>query len=131
MKQVEHLCDFVFMAFSTQKYLSIFPHTTISGYSILYWTQFHPAVSRNLTIFRYDFNNYYIKVKWQRFKKTAWIWSHHLHLQWKFKLLVGLVSGGNKAKHCWVMSTNFLFSNVCWQCPAMFCLYTSSKLSRP
>ena len=29
------------------------------------------------------------------------------------------------------MSTNFLFSKVCWQRPAMFCLYTSSKLSRP
>ena len=27
------------------------------------------------------------------------------------------------------MSTNFLFSKVCWQHPAMFCLYTSSKLS--
>ena len=33
----------------------------------------------------------------------------------------------NKAKHCWVMSTNFLFSTVCWHFPAMFCLYTSSK----
>jgi hypothetical protein len=21
--------------------------------------------------------------------------------------------GGNEAKHCWVMSTNFLFSKVC------------------
>ena len=29
------------------------------------------------------------------------------------------------------MSTTFLFSKVCWQCPAMFCLYTSSKLSCP
>ena len=29
------------------------------------------------------------------------------------------------------MSTNFLFSKVCRQCLAMFCLYTSSKLSRP
>ena len=128
MKQVEHLCDFVFMAFSTQKYLSIFPHTTISGYSILYWTQFHPAVSRNLTIFRYDFNNYYVKVKWQRFKKTAWIWSHHLHLQWKFKLLTRKSTWGNKAKHCWV---TFLFSKVCWQRPTMFCFCTSRKLSRP
>ena len=26
------------------------------------------------------------------------------------------------------MSTNFLFSKVCWQCPAMCCLYTSSKI---
>ena len=36
-----------------------------------------------------------------------------------------------KAKHCWTLSTNILFSKVCWQHPAMFCLYTSSKLSRP
>ena len=64
-----------------------------------------------------------------RFKKIAWIWSHHL--QWKFKLLAGEFTWGNKAKHCWVMSTNFLFSKLCWQRPAMFCLYTSSKLSRP
>ena len=27
------------------------------------------------------------------------------------------------------MSTNFLFSKVCWHCPAMFCLCTSSTLS--
>ena len=63
-------------------------------------------------------------------EKIVWIWSKHLHLQWKFKLLMGKFTWGNKAKHCWVMSTNFLFSKVCWQCPAMFCLYTSSKLSR-
>ena len=30
-----------------------------------------------------------------------------------------------------VMSTNFLFSKVCWQRPAMFCLCTSIKLSHP
>ena len=29
------------------------------------------------------------------------------------------------------MSTNFLFSKVCWQRPAMFCLYTLSNLSCP
>ena len=46
--------------------------------------------------------------------------SHHLHLQWKFKLLSGKFTEGNKAKHCTVMSTNFLFSKVCWQCPASF-----------
>ena len=55
----------------------------------------------------------------------------HLYLQSKFKLLVGKFIWCNKAKHCWVMSTNFLFSKVCWQHPAMFCLITSSKLSRP
>ena len=66
-----------------------------------------------------------------RFEKIAWIWSHHLHLQWKSKLLVGKFTRGNKAKHCWVMSTNILFSRVCWKRTAMFCLYTSSNLSRP
>ena len=29
------------------------------------------------------------------------------------------------------MSTTFLFSKVCWHRPAMFCLYTWSKLSSP
>ena len=52
---------------------------------------------------------------------------------WKFSissifLLLSALS--NKAKHYWVMSTDLLFSKVFWQCPAMFCLYTSSKLSR-
>ena len=44
----------------------------------------------------------------------------------KFKLWVGKFAWGSKAKHCWVMLTNFLFSKFCWQCSAMFCLYTSS-----
>ena len=35
-----------------------------------------------------------------------------------------------KTKYCWVLSTNFLLLKVCWQGPAMFCLYTSNKLSR-
>ena len=60
--------------------------------------------------------------KWERLKKIAWIQS--LHLQWKFKLSVGKFTWGNKAKHCWVMSTNFLFSK-------MFCLSTTCKLSCP
>ena len=51
----------------------------------------------------------------------VWIRSHHLHLQWKFKLLA-------VKKHCMVTSTIFLFSKVCWQGLAMFCLYTSYKL---
>ena len=36
-----------------------------------------------------------------------------------------------KAKHCWMLSTNFWIQKFCWQCPAMFCLHTSTKLSRP
>ena len=30
----------------------------------------------------------------------------------------------------WALPKNFLYSKVCWQHPPMFCLYTSSKLSR-
>ena len=52
-----------------------------------------------------------------RFKKIAWIWSHHL--QWKFKLLAGKFSWGNKAKDCWALSTNFWKQKVCWHHPAM------------
>ena len=48
-----------------------------------------------------------------------------LYLQWKFKLLVGKVTCNNEAKHCRCQQT------VCWLHPAIFCLYTSSKLSRP
>ena len=76
-------------------------------------------------------NKLNIFIKKKRFKKIAWIWSYHLHLQWKLKLLARNFTWGNKVKHCWVMSTNFLFSKVCGQCPAMFCHNTSSKLSRP
>ena len=45
---------------------------------------------------------YLFWVKKKRFKKVAWIWSHHFHLQWKFK-----------------------------QQQATFCLYTSNKISCP
>ena len=31
---------------------------------------------------------------------------------------MGNFTWGNKAKHCWVISTNFLFSKVGWQCAA-------------
>ena len=69
-------------------------------------------------------------VKYKKDKNIAWIKSHHLHLQWKFKLLAGKFTWDVKAKHCWVMSTNFLFSKNCWNHTAIFCLITSSKLSR-
>ena len=58
-----------------------------------------------------------------RLEKISWIWSHHLHFKGKFKLLVGKFIWGNKAKHY------FCFQKFVH--PAMFCLYTSSKLSRP
>ena len=43
--------------------------------------------------------SYTFQVKLKRFKKMAWIQSH-LHLQWKFKLLAGKFTWGNKAKNC-------------------------------
>ena len=36
---------------------------------------------------------------------------------------------GVKAKHCWVLSTNFLFSKVCWQQPAMFAFISQRNFS--
>ena len=71
------------------------------------------------------------QLKQKIFQKVARIRSHHLHLQWKFKLWAGRFAWGNKAKYCWIMSTNFLLSKLCWPGPAMFCLYTLSKISRP
>ena len=35
----------------------------------------------------------------KRYKNIAWIRSHHLHLQWKFKLWAEKFTWGNKAKH--------------------------------
>ena len=70
-----------------------------------------------------------LSLKYKRLKKIAWIKSHHLHLQWKFKLLEGKFTWRIEAKHCRVMSTNFLFLKISRQCPVIFCFYTSSKLS--
>ena len=53
-----------------------------------------------------------LSLKYKRLKKIAWIKSHHLHLQWKFKLLEGKFTWRIEAKHCRVMSTNFLYFNV-------------------
>ena len=38
--------------------------------------------------------------------------------------LEGKFAWGVKAKNCWALSTNFLYLKVCWQHPAMICLYT-------
>ena len=54
----------------------------------------------------------------------VWIQSYHLHLQWKFKSWAGKFASGVIAKHCWALSTSLLYSKVCWQHPAMVCLYT-------
>ena len=37
--------------------------------------------------------------------------------------MVGKFAWGVKAKHCWGLSTNFWKQKVCWQPPAIFCLY--------
>ena len=66
-------------------------------------------------------------VKLKIFQKVAWIRSHHLHLQWKFKLCAGKFPWDVKAKHCWALSTNFSKQKVCWHHPAKFCLITSSN----
>ena len=47
----------------------------------------------------------------------------------KIQIIGGKFTWDKKAKHCWVMSTNVLFSKVCWHHPSMFCLITFSKLS--
>ena len=62
--------------------------------------------------------------------KIAWILSHHLHLQWKLKLLAGNFTWGKKAKHCWVdINKLFVFKNLLTT-PSNG-LYTSSNFSRP
>mgnify|MGYP007015634116 CR=1 FL=1 len=49
---------------------------------------------------------YAIKLQlWIKKKEFKRFWSHHL--QWKFKLLAEKFTRGNKAKHCWVISTIF------------------------
>ena len=71
-----------------------------------------------------------VHFKVEKILNLAWIWSHHLHLQWNFKLWAGKFAWGVKAKHWWVLSTNFWKQKNCWHHPAMFCLITSSKLTR-
>ena len=81
----------------------------ISWEKMLVWLEDHIMSDCQLPWF---YKQTMSKVKQKRFKEIAWISSHHLHLQWKFKLLVGKFTWGNKAKHCWGMSTNFLFSTT-------------------
>ena len=48
----------------------------------------------------------------------------------KIQIMAGKFAWGVKAKHCWPLSKNFWKQKNCWHHPAMFCLITSSKLSR-
>ena len=49
--------------------------------------------------------------------KVAWIQSHHLHLQWKFKLWAGHLAWGVKAKHCRAFEKKFV--DITQQCFAL------------
>ena len=51
-------------------------------------------------------------LKQKKCKKTAWIPSHHLHLQWKFKLVAGMFNWGNKAKHLSTCQQSFCFQSL-------------------
>ena len=51
--------------------------------------------------------------KVKKFKKISWIQSHHIHLQWKFKLLVGKFTWVVTVHiGCWVMPTNFFVFKI-------------------
>ena len=64
--------------------------------------------------------------------KVDWIRSHHLHLQWKFKLWAGKFAWGVKANITGFCQQTFENKYVvCWHHPARFCLITSSKLFHP
>ena len=55
----------------------------------------------------------------KRFSKAAWIRSHHLYLEWKFKLLAGKFAWGVKAKlagHCQQTFENKKFVDITRQC---------------
>ena len=54
-----------------------------------------------------SFHSFKYLGKVERFKKIAWIRSHHLHLQWKFQLLAGKFAWSINVKHCWDLSINF------------------------
>ena len=90
-------------------------------FKILYFSKYTVSI-QGFSFPEFD-SDLVVNMKQKRFKKIAWIQS--LNLQWKFKLLAGKFTWGNKAKHCWVMSTNFLTS------PAMFWPIISSKLFLP
>ena len=56
-----------------------------------------------------------LQVKKKRFKKIAWIQSHHLYLQWKYKLLVGKFPW-DIAGRCQQTFENKKFVDITQQC---------------
>ena len=59
-----------------------------------------------------------LQVKKKRFKKIAWIQSHHLYLQWKYKLLVGKFPW-DIAGRCQQTFENKKFVDITQQCFAL------------
>ena len=47
----------------------------------------------------------------------------------KIQIKGGKFTWGVKARYCWELSTNILYSKVCWQHPVLFCLYPAHNLN--
>ena len=62
-----------------------------------------------------------------KFKKIAWIRSHHLHLQWKFKLLAEKSTWGNEAKHFCQQTSNVLPLHLKQTFPPIIWIYTEGE----
>ena len=101
-------------------------------YGLVYWSTFrqifksftvyfsaqHLPDSRFRPIFLWNLpyiHSYQVKEK--RFKKIAWIWSHHLHLHWKFKWKVCLRCKCQTL--LWVVIKLLKFVDITQQCFAL------------
>jgi hypothetical protein len=105
----------------TTKCLNYFWHYQVISKNILRFSQILKAFSE------------YMNFKKQIFKAETILKGrlNSIPSPLKFKLWAAKFAWGVEVKHCWVVSTNFWEQKVCWQWPAMFCLYTSSKVSLP
>ena len=86
-------------------------------FKIQRWKKISNSMRRSLMFLKQrDF------LKYKRFKKIAWIWSHHLHLQWKFKSLAGKFTWEkrqNIAGCCQQTFENKKFVDITQQCFAL------------
>ena len=96
-KKFNHLIKYI-VNFKSQSNSS---SVKINPIYLNFWLTGHSKLHWHTDTMKQTHKKYYFD------KKIAWIRSHHLHLQWKFKLLTGKFTKGNKAKHCWALSTNF------------------------
>ena len=95
-------------------------------FKIQRWKKISNSMRRSLMFLKQrDF------LKYKRFKKIAWILSHHLHLQWKFKSLGGKFTWEKRHNIAGLCQQFFCFQKFVDNAPAIFCLYISSKLSHP